>query len=52
MSAVKEIAVAVLPVLATQVREAMTAKREADKCEHGRPGGRLCAKCADAKGSR
>lgn len=53
MTIAKDIAVAILPVVATQVgegiREALTAKRDAAKCEHGRPGGRLCAKCTEVK---
>ena len=62
MSALKDIAVAVLPEIAKQVgeglreaakdrREAAKDRRERDKpCEHGRPGGRLCSKCAKDEG--
>lgn len=49
MSAAKDIAVVLLPVVATQigegVREALKARREAP-CAHGRPGGRLCPTCS------
>ncbi len=49
------LAVAALPTLIQQigegVREHLTAQRERDKpCDHGRPGGRLCAVCAEALG--
>lgn len=56
MSAVKDIAVVLLPVVATQigegVREALKARRGAP-CAHGRPGGRLCPTCSPcgAKGA-
>jgi hypothetical protein len=48
------ILIAVLPVVVEHVgegvREALAARREADKpCKHGRPGGRLCAKCTKKK---
>lgn len=50
MSVAKDVLVAVLPIVAEQagrgVREALQDRRDRDKpCKHGRPGGRLCAKC-------
>lgn len=58
MSTAKDIAVAAVPGLATAlitqigegVREKLREQRERDKpCAHGRPGGRLCAQCAEQK---
>lgn len=55
MSALKELAVAAIAPLINQlgegVREELRARCERDKpCEHGKPGGRLCAACAEKRG--
>ena len=47
------IAAASLPIVLTQigewVREVLRERRQSDvPCPHGRPGGRLCAKCTEA----
>ena len=58
MSVVKEIVVAATGGAASElikqigegVREKLREQRERDKpCAHGKPGGRLCAQCAEQK---
>jgi hypothetical protein len=48
------IAAAAVPIVLTQVgewcREVLRERRAMDApCAHGRPGGRLCGRCADAR---
>jgi len=54
MTLAKDLLLAVASTVAHQVgegtRESLAAKRERDKpCKHGRPGGRLCAKCSEGE---
>lgn len=51
-----ELVVAIAPTIASQLGEGLRewlrdrrARERAERCEHGRPGGRLCAPCADAR---
>ena len=52
----KEVIVAILPPLINQIgegiREFITERREREKCEHGRPGGRLCNQCFNERNAK